>query len=252
MKLNWGKPRIIVRKCSDVTPNPNPFIEFPTPVQSSTVLDTTKGDKTEAKVEGGENEDVRYNRNTYALTTRIRTLKNRLKPILDDDGIIPDEYEVYVQPEDPTAVGMFMARSTASEADQFNADDGGAWEYVFDALKNPETGKGQVQWGIVTITESGGSITGVTFTPAGAIGATPNVLLFSEDASASGIDVAVTETGVTATPSENWCTTSVAGKVVKVKVQANSTTSERACVITLAKGSDRGYISVKQEAGSGQ
>jgi hypothetical protein len=248
MKLNWGKPRIIVRKCSDLATNPNPFLEFPTPVQSSTTLDTTKGDKVEAKVEGGENEDVRYNRNTYAFTTRIRTLKNRIKPIFDDDGLIADEYEVYVQPEDPTAPGMFISRATASVADQFNADDGGAWEYVFDALKNKEAGKGQIQWGVVTISGSGSELT-ASFTPVGTIGLTPNVLLFSEEADASGIDVIATETGASAVSSETWCTTTVSGYGIKVKVSANAG-AERSAIITVTKGTNVGYITVIQEAGN--
>lgn len=250
MKLNWGKPRIVIRKCVDSGTNNNPFIELPTPVQSSTTLETTKGDKQEAKVEGGENEDVRYNRNTYAVTTRIRTLKGRNKPVADDDGIIADEYELYIQPEDPSAPGMFMSRSTMSEADQFNADDGGSWEYVWDALKNKTAGKGQIQWGIVTIEGEGAGLT-ASFAPTGSLPVAPDYILFSEAADASGVDVNIGVTGATVTvPSgASWCTTSGTGATVKVKVSANDS-GERSTIITVSKGTDIGYITVVQEAGN--
>ena len=47
--LAWGKPRIFVKKLGVG----GSWIELPTPVEGSTQLSTTKGDKNEAKIEGG-------------------------------------------------------------------------------------------------------------------------------------------------------------------------------------------------------
>ena len=54
--LAWGKPRIFVKKLG----GSGSWIELPTPVEGSTQLSTTKGDKNEAKIEGGENDDYLY------------------------------------------------------------------------------------------------------------------------------------------------------------------------------------------------
>lgn len=158
--LSWGKPRIIVRSLSfEGETNNNPFIEFPTPVEGSTTMDTTKGDKVEAKIEGGENEDVRYNKSTYVLNCNVRAAKGRKQPIVDEDGIVVEEYELYLQPEDPAGVGMFMPKTKVSVNTTYSAADGFTWEYAFDALK-PESGE-QKQLGTVTIDSSGKP----TFTP---------------------------------------------------------------------------------------
>ena len=65
-KIGWGKPRIFIKRIdgSDST-----WKEVPTPVQDSTSLETTKGDKLEAKLEGGMNEDV-----LYMASVRMRSL----------------------------------------------------------------------------------------------------------------------------------------------------------------------------------
>lgn len=48
--IGWGKPRIFVKDLDTVSPS---WEELPTPVEDSTQLTTTKGDKKEAKIEGG-------------------------------------------------------------------------------------------------------------------------------------------------------------------------------------------------------
>lgn len=55
--IGWGKPRIFIKDLDASSPK---WEELPTPVEDSTQLTTTKGDKQEAKIEGGENEDVKY------------------------------------------------------------------------------------------------------------------------------------------------------------------------------------------------
>ena len=70
--LSWGKCKIWIGKLGDSDTPPSSWTEVPTPVENSTVLTGTKGDKTEAKVEGGEVEAVKYGKNTYTLTFNIR------------------------------------------------------------------------------------------------------------------------------------------------------------------------------------
>lgn len=61
--ISWGRPKIEVKKVGE-----SEWKVFATPVEDSTQLETTQGDKLEAKIEGGENEAVRYKSNTYQLT----------------------------------------------------------------------------------------------------------------------------------------------------------------------------------------
>lgn len=161
-KLGWGKPRIIVKDLDDPSAV---WKEFPTPVQNSSQLTTTKGEKQEAKLEGGENEDVRYNKNSYALVTNIRAAKNRARPIPDVDGVVEHKYAVVLQPEDKDVPGVAIECSTVSVEDTFSTEEGGIWAYTFDALK-PDTGRKQVMWGKIIITEDG-SISKVECDPTG-------------------------------------------------------------------------------------
>ena len=155
--LGWGKCRLFVK---DLDTEGAKWMEFPTPVEGSTTLETSKGDKQEAKVEGGENEDVRYAKSTYVLNANIRAAKGRKKPIKDSDGIIDHNYSVAVQPEDPEATGIFIPKAKPSVEDTWSTEEGGIWNYAFDALKNE--GTTQVQMGVVSVTGSGDSLE-VTF-----------------------------------------------------------------------------------------
>lgn len=160
--IGWGKPRIFIKDLDAETPV---WEELPTPVEDSTTLETTKGDKQEAKIEGGENEDVKYGRNTYALNLSIRAAKGRQRPMSDEDGVIAHNYAVVLQPEDPMVQGFAIEKSTASVEDNFTSAEGGVWAYAFDALK-PASGK-QVKWGVVKVTESDGSISKIELDPEG-------------------------------------------------------------------------------------
>lgn len=157
--LSWGKPKIYIQKVGGTT-----WKKLPDPVENSTQLATTKGEKVEAKVEGGENEGVRYGKNTYSLALNIRAVAGRKKPIPDSDGIIEGEYKIALQPENPDAPGLQIDKSTASIEDTWNSADGGVWAYTFDALK-PESGD-QVKWGKVVVGGTDAAPT-VTFTEDG-------------------------------------------------------------------------------------
>lgn len=156
-EIGWGKPTIICKKIGG-----DAYIKFPAGIENSTILSTTKGAKKEAKIEGGENEDVRYGKNTYALAVEIRDAKNRKRPLVDHDGIVEGEYEVWLQPEDKTLNGIYIAEAVVSVEDKWSAENGTSRVYTFDALK-PADGSDQVKHGVVTITGEGNNITAVEF-----------------------------------------------------------------------------------------
>lgn len=152
--VSWGKPAIFYK---DLDTEDSKWQKLPDAAQDTVTLETTKGDKTEAKLEGGENEDVKYNRNTYALNAGVRAAKGRKKPFEDEDGIITKNYAIALQPEDPTNTGFYIQKAKVSLEDTFTAADGGQWNYAFDALK-PENGS-QLEWGVVTATQTTGGYT---------------------------------------------------------------------------------------------
>lgn len=154
--IGWGLPRIFIKLLG--SPG-GQWQEVPTPVENSTQLTTTKGDKTEAKLEGGANEDVRYGKNTYALAYQIRIAKGKIMPFEHNDGIVSGEYAVAVQPEDPLVPGIMIDKSVVSAEDGFSTEEGGYITYTHDALQ-PDLGN-QVKWGVIKVTEDSGSITNV-------------------------------------------------------------------------------------------
>lgn len=146
--IGWGRPTIAISKL-DTNGDPTTWDEVPTPAEDSTSLTTTKGDKTEAKLEGGANEDVKYGRNTYALAYQIRVAKGKTMPFTAIDGVVEGEYAVAVQPEDPTVPGIMIKKSVVSAEDTYSTAEGGAIVYTHDALQ-PNEGS-QVEWGVITI-----------------------------------------------------------------------------------------------------
>lgn len=159
--IGWGKPDIFIKDLEATSPK---WEKMPIPVQDSTQLQTTKGDKQEAKVEGGDNEDVKYNKNTYALTFNIRAAKGRKRPVSDVDGVVAHRYAIAVRPEDPDVQGFCFEKATVSVEDTFTSQEGGVWAYTFDALK-PDTDKKQINWGKIIVTESAGSISKIECDP---------------------------------------------------------------------------------------
>lgn len=175
--LSWGKPKLFAKNLDKPD---SKWIIWPTPVEDSTELTTTKGDKTEAKIEGGENEDVRYGKNTYALAFNVRSAKGRKKPVADSDGVIEGNWAFVLQPEDPTTQGFVMRKSTMSVEDSWTAADGGVWAYSVDALKDGD--HKQVEWGVITVTKAtDGSISKIECDP------------IDEDGEADKFEVAATE-----------------------------------------------------------
>ncbi len=156
--LSWGKPKIVVKL--DVEGAIYRLLN--TPVDDSTNLETTEGDKNEAKIEGGEVEAVRYDKSTYKLSMQIRLKKGDKLPFANKDGIVAGEYSVWVQPEDVEAFGIQMLKAHVSMKTSYTANDGIMCDVAFDAL-SPDANTPQCQFGVVTLTEAGGKVTNVAF-----------------------------------------------------------------------------------------
>lgn len=140
-ELSWGKPTIEFGKVGDDGAAPTTWTKLPyDPVENSTKLTPTKGEKKEAKVEGGENEAVKYAKNTYLFEFEIRAAKGRTKPIDDEDGVVDGEYAFRLTPENYECEGFQIDRSTVSVEDTFDTSEGKKWKYSADVLK-PATGK---------------------------------------------------------------------------------------------------------------
>lgn len=149
--IAWGKPRIFVKDVDDTTNGA--WYELPTPAEDTTELSSEKGDKLEAKIEGGENEDVKYKRSTYALALNIRKAKKRQAPFPSLDGVVNHHYAVLLQPEDPAVEGFYIEKTTVSIDETFTAADGAMWQCQLEALK--ALSGDTVKWGIVTIATTG-------------------------------------------------------------------------------------------------
>ena len=135
--VSWGQPKIEVKKLGQ---EPDASWEvFATPVEGTTQLTTTQGDKIEAKIEGGENEAVKYKKNTYQLVFNVRQVPERTDPIVDSDGVVTDEYAVRVTPENPEALGVQIDRTSVNVQKTYDAENGLVKVYTFDVLK-PKTG----------------------------------------------------------------------------------------------------------------
>ena len=130
--VGWGKPKIEVKKLGEA---PGEWQAFATPVEGTTQLTTTQGDKMEAKIEGGENEAVKYKKNTYQLVFDVRQVPERTDPIIDSDGVVADEYSVRITPENATAIGALIDRASVNVQKKFDAENGLVKTYTFDVLK---------------------------------------------------------------------------------------------------------------------
>lgn len=143
----WGKaPSAIAKKKTDGTYEA--FKRLPECVENALNLTTTKGEKKEAKVEGGGVEAVRYVKNTYALSMSFRRGSVDGQPVKfpfeDDeiDGVVAGVYYLRVQPEDKTSGGLSVKEVVISTEDTYTASDGAIKVVTFDFIKPQENEDG--------------------------------------------------------------------------------------------------------------
>ncbi|MEL7586661.1 MAG: hypothetical protein AAGU19_08090 [Prolixibacteraceae bacterium] len=137
-KLSWGKPIVEIAP-STAGAAGTVFTALPEIVENTALLTTTKGEKIEAKEEGGAVVDSKYKSNSYMFECEVYVKKGDEKPIADTDGIIEGDYTVRLTPEDDTQAGFIIDVARVSVEETWSSAIGKKWKYTFDALK-PATG----------------------------------------------------------------------------------------------------------------
>ena len=158
--ISWGKPSIFIGATGQTLGSNSNFELLATPVEDSTNLTGTQGDKTEATIEGGEAEATKYNAATFELTMNVRMAledndHHRRLPIAmyGLDGSDPDlekytktSVAVCLIPADNTAPGFYCPSCSVSIMETYTAADGAMWEITL--APNVPTGGGKaVQFG---------------------------------------------------------------------------------------------------------
>jgi len=238
--LSWGKPKVNVGMRGDGTA-PELWMAEHSIVENSAKLTPSKGTRKEAKIEGGELEDVKYNKNTYVFEYEVRVMRGRTPRIEDNDGLVVGEYALQLIPENASVSGFIIDRAAVSVEDTWDAENGAKKKYTFDVLV-PEQGN-QVKWGVQEDKE----------TPAiveTALVVTPTSLGFTSDADAVGQQVIVSsEANPTSAkvPSDiEWVTVNRSLKVVTVKVSANANTDERTALLTIYADGKKAVVTITQ------
>lgn len=136
--LSWGKPLIEYATSTSGAPGTT-FTAFPTPKEDTTQLSTTKGDKVEAKEEGGAVVEAKYKANSYELVFDLFVKKGDTRPIADVDGVISGDYTIRLTPEDDATEGFIIDVATLSVEESWTAADGKILKYTASA-KKPASG----------------------------------------------------------------------------------------------------------------
>jgi hypothetical protein len=131
--ISWGKPTIEIAPlgAGDV---PGAWLAIDTPKLDSSQLNTEAGNKTEALEEGGGVVDTKYDKSKYTFKCQLFAKKEAVKPIVDEDGRVLQNYAVRLIPEDPTLEGWIMERTSVSVVETWSSADGKLWEYTFEGL----------------------------------------------------------------------------------------------------------------------
>lgn len=160
--IGWGKPNLFVQKLE--TGKAYKWRGITTPVEGTTNFETSKGDKMEAKFEGGAYADVQYKKNTNTLTFDLFVRKGDKKPFADVDGVIKGEYKVALQPEDPTVPsGLLLKKCKISSEVKYTSEEGTKLTYTVEPIA-PEDESASFQMGTITVTKTGDDITAITCT----------------------------------------------------------------------------------------
>jgi len=140
MILAWGKCQIKATPIEGSGATIESAVTFPTPVDGTTQLTTTQGDKTEAKIEGGGIEAVRFNKNTYELAFDVRLGGTRTDQMGAHDGLVDGEFQVEVKSLDySTAPSCKINRSTCNVQVSYTSAVGFTAHYVFISVE-PSSG----------------------------------------------------------------------------------------------------------------
>ena len=172
--ISWGKPQIFIGPttatiATSASSGTNDWYLLSTPVEDSTNLTGTQGDKTEATIEGGEAEATKYNAATFELTMNVRMaldgttyryLPNPLYESVSNSGVRSDGYtassvSVVLIPEEPSAPGFYCPDCSVSIMETYTAADGAMWEITL--APNASSTVKAVQFGQYFADENGTS-----------------------------------------------------------------------------------------------
>lgn len=140
IQLMWGEALAAIAK-KKADGSYDAFQKLPKCVENALQLNTTKGEKKEAKVEGGGIEAVKYNANAYSLAMSFRRGrvdgKMRTFPFDDDevDGVVDGVYHLRVQPEDKASGGLSVKEVVISTEDTYTTAEGAIKVVTFDFIK---------------------------------------------------------------------------------------------------------------------
>ena len=170
--ISWGKPSIYIAPSGSAPGAQYKWELLATPVEGSTNLTGTQGDKTEAKIEGGEAEATKYNAATFELTMNVRMAlesnnKHRLLPTelygkkdviisgvetkaVDLENYSSSSVAVILIPQDAEAPGFYCPSASVSIMESYTADDGAMWEITL--APNASGTSKAVQFGKFTAT----------------------------------------------------------------------------------------------------
>lgn len=148
----WGKPAITIAAATGSTVT-STALTVDTPVMDSTQLNTERGEKHEANIEGGGNEAVRYDKGKFTLEFEVRFANDRTLPLSDvsADGNIQGEWKVTVADSVSAASApqVSLNKCVASYEDMYSADEGARRHYYFESVV-PSDSSAQITWTIPT------------------------------------------------------------------------------------------------------
>ena len=161
--ISWGKPQIFIGPttatiATSASSGTNDWYLLSTPVEDSTNLTGTQGDKTTANIEGGEAEATKYNAATFELTmnvrmaidgTNYRYLPNPLyKEVTGNNArteYTASSVSVVLIPQEEAAPGFYCPDCSVSIMESYTAADGAMWEITL--APNASATVKAVQWG---------------------------------------------------------------------------------------------------------
>ena len=155
--LSWGECDVYVKKTGETT-----YKKDPKPVDQSTTVEPSEGEKMEAKVEGGKLEAAQQLANSYLAKYQLRVAESKNSNITHTNGVVEEEYSLAIVPKNKAAMGIIIDRASVNVLDNtFNSKEGIVDEYRFTVLE-PTDGTEMVKRDVLTVT--GDDATGYTIT----------------------------------------------------------------------------------------
>lgn len=232
--LSYGKPLIELAPV-DIDGNIGRWFAIDTPKENTSNLETSAGDKTEYIEEGGGLVDSYQKKSKYTLKFELFGKKGKTKPIKDNNGVITQNYAARITPEDPSTLGLFMPRCSASCDETWSTQDGILWKYSFDGLLSPDYEE---------IYDN--------FTPTELLRTSDNYVAFSateeEDKEVTCEVGAGATLSITKEEDMSWVTASAEGGKVTISVSANTTGEKRVGWLTITDGQRTAELKVIQSA----